>query len=197
MPAEELRRRVHGDVGADILRPLQVGGRHRVVDDERHAGAVRDLGHGPHVEHLGDRVRDGLGEERPRLGPDRRRPGVGVVLVDEGDLDAPVGERVLQQVDRAAVELAGGDDVLALLREREQRERDRGLTGCDARGGDAAFELGDPALEHQHGRVRGTAVDVAVAAQREQIACLAERAELERVRLVDRRDGGVLGDTGR
>ena len=86
--------------------------------------------------------------------------------------------------------------MLALLREREQRERDGRLTGCDGRGGDAALELGDAPLEHEHRRVRGAAVDVAVAAQREQVARLAQRGELERVRLVDRRHGGVLGDTG-
>ena len=68
--------------------------------------------------------------------------------------------------------------------------------GCDRRGGDAALELGDALLEHEHGRVGRAAVDVAVAAQREQVARLAQRGELERVRLVDRRDGGVLGDAG-
>ena len=43
-------------------------------------------------------------------------------------------------------------------------------------------------LEHEHGRVRGAAVDVAVAAEREQVARLAQRGELEGVRLVDRRE---------
>ncbi len=65
-----------------------------------------------------------------------------------------------------------------------------------ARGGDAALELRDASLEHEHGRVRGAAVDVALAAQREQVARLAQRGELEGIGLVDRRHRGVLGDTG-
>ena len=73
---------------------------------------------------------------------------------------------------------------------------DGGLAGGDGGGGDAALELGDAPLEHEHGRVGGAAVDVAVAAEREQVARLAQRGELEGVRLVDRRHGGVLGDTG-
>ena len=124
-------------------------------------------------------------------------PGGRVVLVDEGHLDAPVGERVLQQVDRAAVELTGRDDVLALLGEREQRERDGRLTRGDAGGRDAALERGHALLEHQHGGVRRAAVDVAVAAEGEQVARLAQRGELEGVRLVDRRHGGVLRRPGR
>ena len=96
----------------------------------------------------------------------------------------------------AAVQLLGRDDVLALLRQREQRERDRGLPGSDRRSGDAALELGDALLEHEHGRVGRATVDVALASEREQVARLAQRGELERVRLIDRRDGGVLGDTG-
>ena len=148
------------------------------------------------VEHLRVRIGDRLGEQRARGRPDRRGPGIRVVLVDERDLDAPVGERVLQQVDGSAVQLLGRDDVLALLRERQQRERDRGLAGSDRRGGDPVLELGDALLEHEHGRVGRPAVDVALASEREQVARLAQRGELERVRLMDRRDGGVLGDAG-
>ena len=93
---------------------------------------VRDLGDGAGVEHLRDGVGHRLGEERAGLGAHRGAPGIRVVLVDERDLDAPVGERVLQEVDRAAVQLPRRDDVLTLLGQGEERERDRGLTGGDS-----------------------------------------------------------------
>ena len=55
----------------------------------------RDGRDGAEVEHLRDGVRDRLGEERPGGGAHRGRPRVDVVLVDEGDVDAPVREGLL------------------------------------------------------------------------------------------------------
>ncbi len=49
-----------------------------------------------------------------------------------------------------------------------------------ARGGDASFELRDTALEDEDCRVRGPAVDVAIAAEREQVARIAQRARTRR-----------------
>jgi hypothetical protein len=40
--AEKLRQRVHDDVGAVLDRLAQIGRGQRVVDDERHAGALGD-----------------------------------------------------------------------------------------------------------------------------------------------------------
>ena len=42
--AHELGQRVHDDVGAVLDRPAEIGARQRVVDDQRNAVAVRDLG---------------------------------------------------------------------------------------------------------------------------------------------------------
>jgi hypothetical protein len=42
--AEELGQRMHDDVGAVLERLAQVGRRQRVVDDQRHAGALGDVG---------------------------------------------------------------------------------------------------------------------------------------------------------
>jgi hypothetical protein len=103
--AEELGGRVHDDVGAVLERADEVGRRDRVVDDERHAGLVRDVGDRADVEHVDLRVADRLGEEELRVRADGAAPLLGVVLVlDEGDLDAELGERVLEEVVGAAVD---------------------------------------------------------------------------------------------
>lgn len=192
--AEVLRGRVHDDRGAEVPRALEVGGCDRVVYDERDAGFARDRRYGVEVQHLRDRIRDRFGEDGARVRSDRRFPPCDVVLVDEGDVDSPVGERVVEQVDRAPVELARRDDVLALLHECQQRERDGRLSRRDGRRRDPAFELGDALLEHEHRRVGRATVDVPLTPEREQIARIVERRELERVGLMDGRDGGVLDD---
>ena len=60
--ADELRRGVHDDVGAVLDRPAQVRRRERVVDDQRHAARVRDLGERGEVGDVAVRVADRLGE---------------------------------------------------------------------------------------------------------------------------------------
>ena len=66
--AEEFGGRVDDDIGAMLERPDQVGGRHRVVDDEREIVLLRDGRDGfeidDHAARIGDRLdEDGL---RPR-----------------------------------------------------------------------------------------------------------------------------------
>jgi hypothetical protein len=75
------------------------------------------------------RVADRLGEEELGVVADGPAPLVGVVLVlDEGDLDAELGERVLEEVVRAAVDRRRRHDVVAGLGDVEHREGRRGLT---------------------------------------------------------------------
>ena len=124
--AEELGGRVHDDVGAELERTDQVRRRDRVVDDQRQVVLVRDARDALDVEDVDLRVADGLGEEQLGVRADRGGPLGRVVLVlDEGDLDAELGERVLEQVVRAAVDRARRDDVVAGARDVEHRVGDR------------------------------------------------------------------------
>ena len=52
------------DVGAVLDRPAEVGGRERVVDDQRQARLVRDLRHGRDVDHDAARIGEVLDEDR-------------------------------------------------------------------------------------------------------------------------------------
>ena len=67
--AEEFGQRMHDDVGAVVDRLAEVGRRQRVVDDQRHAGASRDVGDrldvGDDAAGIGDRLdEDRLGLRR-------------------------------------------------------------------------------------------------------------------------------------
>ncbi len=103
--AEVLRRGVHNDVSSMLEGADQVRGGDGVVDDERHTVVVGDLSDERNVEHVDLRVTDGLGEKQFGVGAHGGGPGLRVVLVfDKGRLDTELGERVLKEVVRSAVD---------------------------------------------------------------------------------------------
>ena len=189
--ADELRRRVHDDVGAMAQRLAEVWRADGVVDDERDLVVVRDLAHALEVEHVALRVADRLAVERARLGPDRGGPGLEVVgIVDERDLNAELGQRVVEQVVGAAVERRRRHDVPTVLGQVEQRDR---LGGLPARGGeraDSAVERGHPLFEHRLRRVHDPRVDHPELFETEQRGRVRGVAEHVARRLEDRDGAG-------
>ena len=178
---------------------IRYGRRHRVVDHERDAVGVRDAGNPLDVEHVVLRVRHDLAVEHLRVRLDRRLPlGEVVRVVDEGDLDAELGHRVVEQVVRAAVERRRGDDVVTGFAQRHQRQRLGGLTRGDGeragqpdRGDAATLECVDTGFERRLRRVHDAGVDVADLGQPEQVRRVLGVAELVRRRLVDRHRPGT------
>ena len=104
---EELARRVHDDIGAPLERAVQVRGGEGVVDDQRHAGLVRDGGDGGNIQDLVARVRDRLGEEDARFGANESVPGIRIIdVVYEVDLDTETREVLSEQAARPLVDVA-------------------------------------------------------------------------------------------
>lgn len=107
-------------------------------------------------------------------------------VVDEGHLDAELRQRVLEQVERAAIERRRRDDVVAGLGDVEDREGLGGLPGRDEEGTDATFERGDALLDGVLRRVHDARVDVAELLEREQVCRVLGVLEDVGGRLVDR-----------
>jgi hypothetical protein len=110
--ADELGRRVHHDVGAPLDRPAQVGRGEGVVDHQRDAVLGGHRCHSLDVEHVGP----GL----PMVSPYTSlvlsvmaAAKVGV-RVDERDVDPHAPQGHVELGVGAAVEIAGGDDLVAL-----------------------------------------------------------------------------------
>ena len=139
---------MHDDVGAVLDRLQQDRRRHRVVDDQRHAVAMRDLGQRLDVADIAGGIADGLAEHRLGVLVDQLFDRVGLVAVGEAARDALARQDVAEQRVRRAVELRHGDDVAAVVGEIDEGEMQRGLSGRDRKRADAAFELGDALLEH-------------------------------------------------
>ncbi len=183
---------------------IKYGVGHRVVDHQRDAVGVRNTGDALDVEHVVLGVRDDLAEEHLRVRLDGRFPlGEVVGIVDEGDLDAELRQRVVQQVVGAAVQRRRGDDVVAGLAQRHERERFGSLTGCNGeragepdRRGAAAFERVDAGFERGLRRVHDAGVDVADLGEAEQVGGVVGVAELVRRRLIDRHRPGAGGRIG-
>ena len=131
------------------------------------------------------------------FGPDRRAPGVQVVgVLDEADLDADLGQRVVEQVVGAAVESRARHDVVARVGEVEDREVLSGLTGRQEQCRDAALERRDALLDDVLGRVHDPGVDVAGLGKAEQRGGVLGAVERVGRGLVDRQRPRVGGDVG-
>ncbi len=176
---------------------IRYGRRDRVVDDQwnpvlmGHRGDVRD------VQNVDLRVGDRLGEERLGVRPYGRPPRIQVVgVLDEADLDADLGQRVVEEVVGAAVQPGAGHDVIAGIGQVQDREVLRGLTGRQEQRGDAAFECGDALLHDVLRRVHDPGVDVARLGEAEQRGRMLGAVERVRRGLVDRQRPRVGGDIG-
>ena len=113
MAADELRGGVDDHVGTVLDGAQQVGGGEGGVHDQRHVVAVRDVGPGLKVEHVGVGVAQRLGVEQLGVVLDGGFDGVQVGRVDERGGKPLLGQRVLEQVQRSAVQVGGGHDVVA------------------------------------------------------------------------------------
>ena len=63
LPVDVLGRRIHDAVGAELERPLVERGRKYVVDGQRRAGRMRDLGHRLDIDDFQRRVSRALQEK--------------------------------------------------------------------------------------------------------------------------------------
>ena len=168
----------------------------RVVDDQRHAGLPRDGGDSFDVGDDAARIGDRLDEDRLGLGRHRALERGDVVGIGPHHVPAEVLEGVVELVDRAAIELARGDELVARLHQRVHHDDLRGVAGGDREAGGAAFERGDALLQHGIGRIADAGVDVAERLQAEQRGGVIDVIEHERGGLVDRRGARAGGRIG-
>ena len=114
------------------IGPHQYRRRDRVVDDQRHAMAVRDVGERLEIAHIAGRIADGLAENRAGVLVDQGLEIGGAIGFREPHLHAELRQNVREQSVGRAVELRHRDDVAAHLR-GVQRPRSRGPSGPNSR----------------------------------------------------------------
>jgi hypothetical protein len=185
MTTEELGGGVKDQVGAEIERPQQVGRREGGIDQQRQPAGVGDGRDLRNVEHVEARIAQRLAEQQARLGANRRAPGVGIARIDKGRANAEARQRVFEQVVRAAVERAAGDDVTARAHQRGDHQMQRRLPGGDGDRADTTLERGHPFFQHRRGGIRDARIDMPAPLHVEQGGSLVGILEDERGGQID------------
>ena len=117
---------------------------------------------------LEDGITDGLGNDEPRVRPDRGAELVERARLHERRGDAEARQRVCQEIDGAAIERGRRHDVVAGIHQRRDAQVHRRHAARGADRADAVLQRRQPLLEHRGRRVRNAGIDVSGAFQVEQ-----------------------------
>src|ERR1700751_5271098 len=149
------------DVSAPTAWLAKVGGRQGVIDDQWNTCL---MGYGRHPLQI-DHDPAGIGEvlKKDRLGARGQRLAeiLRVGRVDKMALPAELFERQPKLRQRAAIEVARGNELVSCLHQRKEDQELCGMPRGGGNGGAATFEAGDPLLQDGHSRVVQTRIDVA------------------------------------
>ena len=168
MAANEFGERVADDVGAMLDRPAQIGRGHGVIDDERQACLLGDSRNSGDVLNDAAGIGDGFHENGAGLGGDCRLHIVRVRHLHPVHVPVELLEGMAELIDRAAIELAGRNEVVAGLHERVEDQKLRAMTRSSRKCSGAAFEGRNAVFKDCLGRVHDAGVDVAELLQAEQ-----------------------------
>ena len=145
---------VDDDIRTELKRTAENRGGEGVVDDQRDAHVVRDVGKALDVKHGQRRIGDRLTEYQLGIRLECRLDLlVGGILVDVDALDTELLEGIREQVDSAAVDFRRADEGVACLADIQDGQQGCRLSGCSAHRTDTALEIGDLFLNGHDRRV--------------------------------------------
>ena len=196
MAADILGRRMDADVGAVVEGPEQVRGAKGIVDDQRDTIVIGDTRHCLEVDDVDVGVADGLDEHGTGLIVDGPTEVLGIDGIDQRGLNAMLGKGIGEEIEGAAIERLGGDDLLAGVGNIENGVGRRGRAGCHRERATAALQRRNPVFQHLVRWVGDPGVVEAELLDRTDRLGLLEVLEDEGSRLVDghgARAGGGIG----
>ena len=112
-----LVKRMHHDISAIVDRARDVRSSEGVVDHQRNAVFVRDLGDRLDIEHIAARIADRFAIEQLGLGRDGLAEIFGIVRLDEHEIVAEPAHGDIELRECAAVQGAGRNDLIARARQ--------------------------------------------------------------------------------
>ena len=184
--------RVGDDVGTELDRAAVDRCREGVVHDERHTVGVGCVCEFLKIKDGQSRIGDGLAEDRLRVGLEGLIELLGrAVRGDEGEVDAHFPHGDVEEIVGAAVDGGAGNDMVALVRDVEDREEVGGLARGGQHAGCAAFEIGDLGGHVIVGRVLQAGVEIAAGLEVKQLAHVGAGVVLEGRALHDRHLAGL------
>ena len=151
-------RRIDHAIGAERERRLKKRRREHVVDYERRAGFMRDIGNRRDVDDLERRIGRRLQKEGLGVRPHRVAPLVEIGAVDQGRGNSKPRQIIFDDVAARAEQRLCADHVIAAPELAGERERHRRHAGRGRARGLGAFERRHALLEHRDGRVGETRI---------------------------------------
>lgn len=200
MTVHVLGGRVGHDVCAEFEGAAENRGGESVVDDQRHAVLVSQVGEALQVKNLAGGVSHSFTEDALGVGAESHLDFfVGSVLVDEGAFDAQLLHGNAEEVAGTAVDCGSRNEVVTGFADVEHGVEVCSLTGRGEHGTYATFQLSDLGGNSVVGGVLETGVEVAGFLQVEQVSHLGGSVVLESGALVDGEHAGFAllgGPTG-
>ena len=161
LAVDVLGGRIDDAIGAELQRMLQQRRGEYVVDDQRRAGPMHDLGDAGDVDEFERRIGRRFQESCLGVRTQRRPPGVKIGAVDQGRGDAEARQQVLDHIEARAEQSPRGDDVVARLELAHERGGDGGHAARGRARRLRAFEQRHPLLEHRDRRIAEARIDEA------------------------------------
>ncbi len=161
LAVDELGRRVHNDVRAQLQRLLQRRRAEAVVDHQHRALGVSNFRQRLDVYQLGQRVGRRFDEQQLGVGLDRRIPAGQVRQGHVIDFDAEALEVLFEQTDGRAEHAARDQNMVAGAAQAHDHCHDRSHASGSSHGLLGAFQRGNTLFERAHCRVGVARVDVA------------------------------------
>ena len=135
------------------------------------------LGNAVDIGDTGIGVAEGLDDDGLGVGTEGGIDGSEIFGVDNGGADALGGEGVLNEIERAAIEVVGSYDVVACMGHILQGIGDGGSSTGHGQCCHASFQCGYALFKNTLGGVGEATVDVAGIAQTEAVGCMLGVAE--------------------
>ena len=140
LPVDMLGRRIDDAIGAEFQRALIHRRREYVVDHERGAGVMRDLGDRFDIDDFQRRIGRAFEKERLGVRPHRLAPLLQISAVDQRARNAVARQEILDHVAARSEQRFRRDDMIAGLELAEQRDRYRRHAGRGRARGFRALE---------------------------------------------------------
>ncbi len=191
MTAEKLGQRMHNDIRAVFKRANEIRACHGIIDDQRQSSAVCDIGNGGDIDEGAARIGKAFDEDCPGAIIDLIFEACRFGRVRPANLPAEILESMTELVDGAAVELAGGNEIVTGLKKRVEHQHLSRMAGCDGKGCRAAFQCRNAFFEYGLGGVHDARIDIAEFLQPEQSSSMVGIPEGISRRLIDRRSAGT------
>ncbi len=191
MSADKLCCRMDNDIRSVLQRTVQIRRGQRVVDHDRHACFLSNLGDLFVREDIQLGVAHGLAVDELDLRSQRAAEVLGIAGVHKVNGDAHLRQRVMEEVVGSSIQTGAGDHLIAGLKDvcNSQCNGSLARSGGDARS--STLQSGDALLQNVGGRVHDAGVDVAELLQGKQPRRMRRVIENVAGRLIDRYGAGL------